>query len=246
LIWIRSIAFTIAFYLYSTIVALLMVPLFACPRAWTTRALTLHGKGVVFLLRWLANIRFEVRGLENLPRGAALVAGKHHAFFDIFGSFTVMPDACFVLKKELAWVPFVGWYATKADMIVVDRSAHSTALRKLVRDAKDRFSNARQLVIFPEGTRKAPGDEPDYKPGIAALYRELEMPVIPLALNTGCHWPAHGFKRYPGTIIFEFLPAIPAGLKRGEFMRELESRIETASNALLAEERQGPDSRRLN
>ncbi len=235
MIWIRSIAFTIAFYLYSTICALLMVPLFVCPRAWTTRALTLHGKGVVVLLRWIAGIRFEVRGLENLPKGAALVAGKHHAFFDIFGSFTVMNDACFVLKKELAWVPFVGWYAAKAEMVVVDRAAHSAALRKLVKDAKERFSNARQLVIFAEGTRKTPGEPTDYKPGIAALYRELEMPVTPLALNTGVHWPAHGFKRIPGTIVFEFLPPIPPGLKRGEFMRELESRIETASNALIAE-----------
>ena len=235
MIWVRSLLFTAAFYLYSTICALLMAPLLLGPRRWVSAALTLHGKGVVLLLRLIAGIRFEVRGLENLPAGAALVAGKHHAFFDIFGSFTVMPSACFVLKKELSWVPFVGWYANKARMIVVDRSAHSAALRKLVRDAKDRFTEARQLVIFPEGTRKTPGDAPDYKPGIAALYRELEMPVVPMALNTGCHWPAHGFKRYPGTIIFEFLPAIPAGLKRGEFMRELESRLEAASDALIAE-----------
>lgn len=233
MIWIRSIAFAIAFYLYSTIVALLMIPLFVCPRAWTTRALTLHGKGVAFLLRVIAGVRFEVRGLQNLPQGAALIAGKHHAFFDIFGGFTVLPDACFVLKKELAWVPFVGWYAAKAEMIVVDRAAHANALRKLVKDARDRFANTRQLVIFAEGTRKAPGAAPDYKPGIAALYRELEMPVIPLALNTGVHWPAHGFKRYPGTIVFEFLEPIPPGLKRGEFMRQLETRIETASNALI-------------
>ena len=235
MIWVRSLLVTAAFYLYSTICALLMAPLLLGPRRWVSAALTLHGKGVVLLLRLSAGIRFEVRGLENLPAGAALVAGKHHAFFDIFGSFTVMPSACFVLKKELSWVPFVGWYANKARMIVVDRSAHSAALRKLVRDAKDRFTEARQLVIFPEGTRKTPGDAPDYKPGIAALYRELEMPVVPMALNTGCHWPAHGFKRYPGTIIFEFLPAIPAGLKRGEFMRELESRLEAASDALIAE-----------
>lgn len=234
MIWVRSIAFTIAFYLYSTIVALLMVPLFVCPRSWTTKALTWHGKGVAVLLRWIAGIRFEVRGLHNLPKGAALIAGKHNAFFDIFGSFTVLPDACFVLKKELAWVPFVGWYAAKAEMVVVDRAAHANALRKLVKDAKDRFANTRQLVIFAEGTRKTPGDPPDYKPGIAALYRELEMPVIPLALNTGVHWPAHGFKRFPGTIVFEFLEPIPPGLKRGEFMRQLQDRIETATDALVA------------
>jgi 1-acyl-sn-glycerol-3-phosphate acyltransferase len=237
LIWFRSLLFTIAFYLYSTIVALLMSPLLLGPRSWVSLALTLHGKGVALLLRLIAGIRFEVRGLENLPKGAALVAGKHHAFFDIFGCFTVMPSACFVLKKELSWIPFVGWYASKANMIVVDRSAHSTALRKLVRDAKDRFTEARQLVIFPEGTRKEPGDAGDYKPGIAALYRELDLPVTPLALNTGRHWNvAMGFVMAPGTIVFEFQPQIPSGLKRAEFMRQLETSIETACNRLLEED----------
>jgi len=235
LILVRSLTFTLAYYLYSTIVALLMIPLFLAPRAWVTRVLTWYGAGTTLLLRVICGIKVEVRGREHLPKGAALIAGKHQCMFDIFGSFAFLPDACFVAKKELMVIPFLGWYAKKGGMIVVDRDGHATALRKLVADARDRFKDARQLVIFAEGTRKAPGAPPDYKPGIAALYRDLEMPVIPLALNTGVHWPAHGVMRYPGTIVFEFLPPIPAGLKRGEFMRELETRIETASNALVAE-----------
>lgn len=235
MIWIRSLIFTVVFYAMSTAVALIMTPLLLAPRHWTTATLSVWGKAVTFCLRVICDIKVEVRGRHNLPQGGALIAAKHQCMFDIFGSFAFLPDACFVLKKELMIIPFFGWYAAKGGMIVVDRGGHSTALRKLVADAKDRFKAARQLVIFPEGTRKAPGEEPDYKPGIAALYRELEMPVIPLALNTGVHWPAHGFKRYPGTIVFEFLEPIPAGLKRGEFMRELEARIEDASNALVAE-----------
>ncbi|MDO8297785.1 MAG: lysophospholipid acyltransferase family protein [Caulobacter sp.] len=235
MILVRSLTFTLAYYLYSTLVALAMIPLFLAPRAWVTSTLTWYGKGTTLLLRLICGIRVEVRGRENLPRGAALIAAKHQCMFDIFGSFAFLPDACFVTKKDLMWIPFLGWYATKGGMIVVDRGGHSTALRKLVKDARDRFKAARQLVIFAEGTRKAPGATPDYKPGIAALYRDLEMPVIPMALNTGVHWPAHGVMRYPGTIVFEFLPAIPPGLKRGEFMREMETRIEAATNALIAE-----------
>ncbi|ATQ43599.1 lysophospholipid acyltransferase family protein [Caulobacter mirabilis] len=235
MIWIRSLAFMVVFYVMSTIVAIIMTPLLLAPRRWTTATLSVWGKGVTLCLRLICGIKVEVRGRQNLPKGGALIAAKHQCMFDIFGSFAFLPDACFVLKKELMIIPFFGWYAAKGGMIVVDREGHSAALRKLVADAKDRFTAARQLVIFPEGTRKAPGEEPDYKPGIAALYRELEMPVIPLALNTGVHWPAHGFLRHPGTIVFEFLEPIPAGLKRGEFMRELEARIEGASNALVAE-----------
>ncbi|MFA7262586.1 MAG: lysophospholipid acyltransferase family protein [Caulobacter sp.] len=235
MILVRSLTFTLAYYLYSTLVALAMIPLFLAPRRWVTHVLTWYGAGTTLLLRVICNIRVEIRGREHLPKGAALIAAKHQCMFDIFGGFAFLPDACFVTKKELMVIPFLGWYATKGGMIVVDRDGHASALRKLVADARDRFRDARQLVIFAEGTRKAPGAEPDYKPGIAALYRDLEMPVIPMALNTGVHWPAHGVLRYPGTIVFEFLPPIPAGLKRGEFMRELETRIETASNALIAE-----------
>ena len=235
MILVRSLTFTAAYYLYSTLVALLMIPLFLAPRAWVTHVLRWYGAGTTVLLRLICNIRVEVRGRENLPKGAALIAAKHQCMFDVFGGFALLPDGCFVTKKELMWIPFLGWYARKAGMIVVDREGHANALRKLVADTRDRFKAARQLVIFAEGTRKAPGATPDYKPGIAALYRDLEMPVIPMALNTGVHWPAHGVLRYPGTIVFEFLPAIPPGLKRGEFMREMETRIEAATNALIAD-----------
>jgi 1-acyl-sn-glycerol-3-phosphate acyltransferase len=130
------------------------------------------------------------------------------------------------------WIPGFSWHAWKAGMIFVDRQGHSAALKKLVRDARDRLAYGRQLVIFPEGTRSEPGAPGDYKPGIAALYRELGLPVHPVATNSGVHWPRKGFLRYPGTIVFEYLEPIPSGLKRGEFMRLLEERIETASARL--------------
>jgi 1-acyl-sn-glycerol-3-phosphate acyltransferase len=140
------------------------------------------------------------------------------------------------MKKELAPLPFFGWFAVKTKMIAVDRSAHSKALKDMVRQARLRFAEGRQMLIFPEGTRAPVGAAPDYKPGIAALYRDLDCPCTPMATNSGVHWPAHGFRRYPGTVVYEFLPAIPAGLKRDAFMAVLEERLEGASGALLVNE----------
>jgi 1-acyl-sn-glycerol-3-phosphate acyltransferase len=152
---------------------------------------------------------------------------------DVFAQFTWLPASSFVMKKELMWIPWFGWYASRVRTIVVDREAGAAALKKLVKEAKARFVEGRQVVIFPEGTRTPPGEPADYKPGIAALYREIDVPVHPVATNSGVHWPAHGFLRKPGVIVFEYLEPIPPGLKRAEFMRLLEERIESASTRLL-------------
>jgi len=233
LITLRSSAFVVLFYLWSALVAVGLSPVLLGPRSWAMALIGVWGKGIVWLLETCCDIKVEVRGKEHMPKGAALVAPKHQCMFDVFAQFAWLPHACFVMKKELTWIPFFSWWAFKTRMIVVNREGHSTALRKLVRDAKDRFADRRQLLIFPEGTRSAPGAAPDYKPGIAALYREIDVPVVPVATNSGVHWPAHGFKRYPGTIVFEYLEPIMPGLKRAEFMRLLEERIETASTKLL-------------
>ena len=235
MILIRSLLFTAFFYGWSTLVALLMTPLLLAPRAWLVVGLRLWGKVAVAALAVICDLKIEVRGREHLPDGAALIAAKHQCMFDTMAPFAFLPDACLVLKQELTKIPFYGWYALKDRNIVVDRSGHAAALRKLVTDSRERLAEARQLMIFPEGHRMAPGEAPDYKPGVAALYRDLGMPCTPMATNSGVHWPAHGFIRKPGVMVFEFLEPIPAGLKRGAFMAELERRIETASNALLAE-----------
>ena len=231
---VRSLAFTALFYLWSVFWVLLILPLVVLPRIWMIRSWKIWASGVILLLRVVCNIRVEFRGQQYIPRGHALIAPKHQCMFDVFAQFVVLPNSCFVTKKELMWIPFFGWYAAKARMIEVDRAGQAAALRKMVADAKDRFADKRQLVIFPEGHRGEPGVAGDYKPGIAALYRELEVAVHPMATNAGVHWPAHGVLRRPGTIVYEYLEPIPPGLKRGEFMRILEERIETASNKLLA------------
>ncbi len=229
MIYLRSILFQLFFWLWSVAWAVGMVLTYPLPRRANTWSLSNWAKGLIWGLRWLADVRVEVRG--ERPMGPALVAAKHQSMFDVFSQFALLPDACFVMKQELLMVPLFGWHGLKAGMVVVDRGGHSTALKKLVRDAVDRMKETRQVVIFPEGTRGAVGQPGDYKPGIAALYRELNIPVTPLALNCASHW-GKGFLIKPGKIVFEYLEPIPAGLKRGEFMRELQTRIDGATKSL--------------
>ena len=233
MIALRSILFVALFYVWSVIVAVGLSPFLLGPRSWAMELMRVWARGIIWLLRVVCDAKVEVRGKEHMPKGAALVAPKHHCMFDVFAQFAYLPDACFVMKKELTWIPFFSWWGMRAKMIVVDRAGHSTALRKLIRDSKERFAENRQLLIFPEGTRSVPGAPADYKPGIAALYREIDVPVHPVATNAGVHWPKHGFMRKPGTIVFEYLEPIAPGLKRAEFMRLLQDRIETASTKLL-------------
>lgn len=230
----RSILFSALFYLWSGSLSILCLPILLAPRPVTIAAFRFWSRGVIALLGACCGVEVEVRGREHLPTGKALIAAKHLCMFDVFAQFAWLPDSCFVMRKELMMIPFFGWYAKKARMIVVDREGGARALKDLVRDGQDRLAEApRQLVIFPEGTRGAPGEAGTYQPGVAGLYRDLGLPVHLLATNSGVHWPAHGFLRRPGTIVFEYLEPLPPGLKRAEFMREMEARIETASNALL-------------
>lgn len=230
---VRTVLFALWFYLTSVPLAVLYSLALPLPRRVMTEAIRVWARLIVFGLWLFGGVRMEVRGREHLPLGPALVAAKHQSLFDFIGPFVFYPDACFVLKTELLKIPFFGWHARKARMIPVHREGHSKALKELVRTTRERLAEPRQIVIFPEGHRQTPGAPPDYKPGVAALYRELGLPCTPMATNSGVHLNAQGFLRRPGVIVFEFLPAIPPGLKRAEFMQRLEDAIETASNALL-------------
>jgi 1-acyl-sn-glycerol-3-phosphate acyltransferase len=234
MILVRSLAFAALFYLWSIVYGLaVMTPLLLAPRRWTLKAMALWGVVVIAMLRLICGVRVEFRGLQHLPAGRALIAAKHQCMFDTMGPLTVFPDACYVMKRELLKIPFYGWFSMKAGMLPLDRQGGAGALRKLLAEAKARLAQPRQLVIFPEGHRTPPGAESDYQPGVAGLYRELGLPCTPVATNSGLHWPAHGILRRPGLIVYEFLEPIPAGLRRAEFMRELKTRLETASQRLL-------------
>lgn len=229
----RSILFVGLFYLWSTAMALCMAPLLLGPSRWVLAMARLWSWGTLVLVQAACNVRVEIRGREHLPPGAALIAAKHQCMLDTMAPLEVLANASYVMRKELLRIPFYGLFCSKAGMIVVDREGGSGALRKLIADTREKIGHGRQVVIFPEGHRMAPGMTGDYKPGIAALYRDLGLPCTPMATNSGAHWPAHGILRRPGLIVYEFLPAIPPGLHRGEFMRTLKARLESASTALL-------------
>ncbi len=231
---LRSLVFVAWLYLSMAVFAVGLSPVLLGPDRWALKVARAWGRFVLFGLRWIAGVRVEVRGLQNMPSGPALVAAKHQGMLDVVALLAFLPEPCFVLKKQLMPLPFFGWFAWKTRMIPVDREAHAKALKDMVRHARARMAGGRQIVIFPEGTRTEPGAPGDYKPGVAAIYRDLDGPCWPVATNSGQCWPAHGFVRRPGLVVFEFLEPIPAGLKRGPFMAEVESRIETASTALLA------------
>lgn len=234
----RSLIFNIAFYLNLILFLVVGSPLLLGPRRWAMVALQLWATTSVWLLKAICGTGMEVRGLHHIPKGPLLVAGKHQSFWETFAILPLLDDPCMVLKRELTFIPLFGWFGLKFRMIAVERDAGPQALRKMMKRAKEEIAAGRQIVIMPEGTRRAPGDPPDYKPGAAALYGALDVPCVPFGLNAGLYWPRRKFLRKPGTIILEFCPAIPPGLPRPEFQKRLEAAIESSSNRLLMEAKQ--------
>jgi 1-acyl-sn-glycerol-3-phosphate acyltransferase len=234
----RSLAFNLAVYLWTLFAAIVCLPiLLFAPRRLALATMGAWAKAVTFLLRVIGGVHVEVRGREHIPTAPALIAPKHQCMFDIFGLMAVLPAPCYVLRQELMRIPVFSWWAWKGGMIVIDREGQATALRKMLSDSRARLAEAdRQIVIFPEGTRGKPGVAGVYQPGIAALDRALDLPCVPVALNSGVHWQKGGLVLKPGTIVFEFLAPTERGLKRAAFMRDLEDRLEAASNALIAEQ----------
>jgi len=233
----RSLLFNILFYVTTTLFVVLGSPLFFAPRRWAMAALAIHGRFELWLLKVVCGIKLEVRGADKLPQGACLVAAKHQSAWETFGLIPLLRDPAVLMKRELFWIPFHGWFSHKFGMIPVDRDKGPAALRRGVREAKLRAAQGREIIIFPEGTRRPPGAPPDYKTGVVLLYEALQIPCVPLALNSGAFWPRRSLSLRPGTIVVEFLDPIPPGLPKAEFLERLIGSIETASALLLVEAR---------
>lgn len=237
MVLLRSFLYFLWFATVSVVMNVGALPTLVMPRKAIVRTSQCWSRVLFWGLKHIAGLRYEVRG--SIPRGGVLVASKHMSMWDTLALYLLLDDAVVVLKRELLNVPFYGWYVRKAHMIAIDRSAGATALRQMANQARTALAQGRPIVIFPEGTRKAPGAPPDYKPGVAGLYSQLDVPCVPVALNSGLFWSGPmGFLKKPGTVIIEFLPPIAAGLKRAAFMRQLEERIETATAELVAEGRE--------
>jgi 1-acyl-sn-glycerol-3-phosphate acyltransferase len=196
-------------------------------------------RGVQRLLAVLAGLTYEVRGRERIPATPAIFAFKHQSAWETLVLLLVLKDPAIALKRELTQIPLFGWYLLRAGMIRIDRAGGARALRALVDDARAALARGCSIVIFPEGTRAPVGERNPYHPGVAALYRQLDCPVVPVALNSGLFWRRRGFIKRPGRIVVEFLPPIAPGLDRKAFMAELEQRLEGATERLIAEARPG-------
>jgi len=232
---IRSIIFNVLFYLNLIVQMLAAIPTLVMPRGAIVGIVKFWARSSVWLLRSVCGIAVEFRGLEKIPPGGLLVASKHQSMLETFALFPLFADPAFILKRELMWIPFFGWYSWKAGMIPVNRGKRSQALAELGVIARKELGRARQIVIFPEGTRRAPGAEPSYKFGVTYLYAETGAVCLPVALNSGLFWPRRSFRRFPGTVIVEVLDPIAPGLDKQDFAAKLEQAIETATARLVAE-----------
>ena len=235
LILVRSVAFNVLFYLNTLIYLIIALPTFLLPYRAVIAVAKAWGRTNLVLLR-VAGIECEIRGREKIPKGAVIVAPKHQSAWETFALLPLFDNPLFIVKRELQWIPIFGWLMIKGRMVPVDRSAGSQAIPAMTARARDRTcARGRQLIIFPEGTRRPAGAEPRYKFGVALLYAATGVPCVPIALNSGLFWPRRSIRRLPGTVLVEVLDPIAPGLDKEAFFKRLQDDIEAATARLIAE-----------
>lgn len=228
----RSLLFNILFFGLTAVLAFLYLPFLLLPRKAMVAGARFWIRLMLFFLKHAAGLDHQFVGLERLPKGPFLVAAKHQSAWDTLIFHLLLADPAFILKRELLKIPLFGWYLSKHGMIAIDRSAGAGALKKMLRETGKALEHGATPIIFPEGTRTAPGDSKPYHPGVAALYADLKVPVVPVALNSGLYWQRNGFMKRPGRITLEVLEPIEPGQDRRAFLGTLKSRIEDACQRL--------------
>jgi len=231
--YLRSLVFVGQMYLAMAVLAAAFTPLALVNRQFAYNAVHAYCRYVRWSAAWMVGIRSEVRG--PVPEGEVIVASKHQSFLDIILIVSVLPRPKFIMKASLRFAPILGWYALRIGCVPVDRGRRAEAIRQMMSGVMSGDAPAGQLVIYPQGTRVAPGAFVPYKSGTAVIYETTGQPCIPAATNVGLFWPRKGILRKPGLAVVEFLPALEPGLDRRTFMARLEREIETASDALMAE-----------
>ena len=223
---IRSLLFNIYYFTSCAVLSIGLTPFALFGRKVSYFCCQVWNKNLVWSAKYIAGISYEIIG--EIPQSPVIIASKHQSAWETAIFVAMLPKAAYILKKELTYIPFFGWFMLLSGMIPVDRKAGMSGIKKLIINSKKRLREGYSIIIFPEGTRKTYGDKPDYKSGIAAIYSSLETEIIPVALNSGLLWPKSAFFKKPGKITLEFLEPIKPGLKKQEFMQQLESKIETA------------------
>ncbi|HUB63276.1 MAG TPA: lysophospholipid acyltransferase family protein [Methylocella sp.] len=235
MILLRSLLFQMAFYLTTTVLAIVGLPVLLLDRHRVQAYAKFWTRSEVWLIEKICGTKLIWRGLENLPRGACIMAAKHQSTLETMALTTKGTDFSYILKKELMAIPVFGWYLKGAGQVAIDRAKRGQALPDLTRQVREAIAEGRQMIIFPEGTRKRVAAPPEYKSGVAYLYADTGAVCVPVALNTGLYWPRHSLLIHPGTVTIAFLEPIAPGLDKQNFLKLLEERIETATGALISE-----------
>lgn len=239
--WLRAWIFNLTFYLGSLFWSIALLWALVLPEPQVRKVVhACYYRYVYLITRYIMGIKLEIKGIENLPKeGSYILAAKHQSAYETVVLPYLIPDIAIILKEELTKIPLWGLYPKKLGMIAIDRGSGTKAMRSIVKGALRTKSEGRPILIFPQGTRVPPGESESYKSGVAKVYKDSELPIIPMALNAGICWPKNGFIKKAGTITFEFLPAIPAGKKPQDMIKELEEVLEAHSTALLPASYQG-------
>lgn len=232
---LRSLVFNVLFYGWSTVLQVTCLPTILLRPGAVTWVQRTWVRGTFALLAFVCGLRYEIRGRDRMPQEPCIIASKHQSAWDTMIFALLIRRPSHILKRELLWVPVFGWYLLRAGGIPIDRKGGAAALKRMIAAARHTISEGRHIVIFPEGTRVAVGAQVPYHPGVAALYSQLKVPVVPVALNSGLFWGRRTFVKRPGRIVLEFLEPIPPGLPRREFLEVLQQRIESASADLVTE-----------
>ena len=235
MILLRSLTFNVLFYLNTAVWLVIALPTFFMPYRAILWIAKTWGRCNLVLLRVVAGIDCEIRGREKIPPGALIVAPKHQSAWETFALLPLFDNPLFIVKRELEWIPIFGWLMIKGRMVPVNRGAGSQALAAMTERARLELSDGRQLIIFPEGTRRPAGAEPRYKYGVAHLYAAEGVPCLPIALNSGLFWPRRSILRIPGTVLVEVLDPIAPGLDKDVFFKRLQDELEAATTRLIAE-----------
>lgn len=231
--WLRSLIFVIEIYLAMAVLGIVFAPYALVSRKGARLACRLYCRWVFWSARWMVGLRTEIRGTP--PTGEVMVAAKHQSFLDILMIFHAVPQAKFIMKRELLWTPVIGLYAKRLGCVPVDRGKRGAAVARMVRDVAAEFREPGQLIIYSQGTRVAPGLSRPYKAGTGVLYKELGNACVPAATNVGLFWPKKGILRKPGLGVVEFLDPIAPGMQRDAFMAHLEQVVEGRTNDLMRE-----------
>ena len=234
---LRSLLFNALFYVNLIVHMIVALPTLVLPYPVLRTFIRSYARSSLWLLRVICGTKVAWRGREKIPQGACIVACKHQSLWETFALYAVFGDPIYVLKRELMWIPLFGWFMWKARLIPIDRSAGLAALSRMTKRAQRELGRSRQIIIFPEGTRRPPDAEPVYKPGVALLYAKAGVACVPVALNSGLFWPRRSLLRRPGTILVEVLDPIAPGLDRKEFFARLQSVVEEATARLVAQGR---------